>query len=343
MNQVSKIMKQLVWLMGAGGAGMLFMYLGNVYLFPLWQMSGNHAAEIENIYHENKQLKKDVELLKTRYLRLRNRLDTYVPHDLRYSAMADIDKSIESKTSLDIPAGLSEERPDVQHAYHRLVLEKQRWDRFLQDQYQYVLETTIEPSMEHPPPANEENLKYFDGLTASLTLHKKLIRDVRVFHDEIQFQQKHREDKLAYKAYDYKLKLDPFARESSIADAMQQALSALSTGVYHQEAVEVLDRLGDEFIRPIRQEYERLLTAGGDSAPSNYNYNIFLTFGKKIMDYADTLASQSSIPLAPNALGELDYLHRRLYQSFQDLYEIGQHVTIDAAFLDMGELVRTLQ
>ena len=211
---------------------------------------------------------------------------------------------------LDIPAGLPEEGLDVQYAYHRLVLEKHRWDALLQERYRFILETTIEPLLlEHPPLIHADNTKYFDELTASLNLHKRLVRDVRVFHSEIQFQQKHREDELPYKAYDYKLKLDPFTRESSIADAMQQALSALSTGVYYQEAVDVLDRLGDEFIRPVRQEYERLLSAEGASAPSNYNYNIFLTFGEKIMDYADTLGSQSSISPAPKALGELDYLY----------------------------------
>jgi len=68
-----------------------------------------------------------------------------------------------------------------------------------------------------------------------------------------------------------------------------------------------------------------------------------LTFGKKIMDYADMLAGQTLVPLAPKALGELDYLHRRLQQSFRDLYEIGQHETIDAALLDMEELERTIR
>lgn len=245
---------------------------------------------------------------------------------------------------LGIPEGLSKEGLDAQHAFRRLVLEKHRWDRFLQNQYKDILETVLEPVfMERLPLADEETVKAFDELTASLKLHKKLIRDVRIFHSEIQFQQKHHEGDFSYKAYDYKLRPDPFARESSIADAMQQALSALGTGVHHQEAVEVLDRMGDEFIRPVRQEYERLLSADNDAAPSNYNYNIFFTFGKKIMDYTDMLAGQTSIPLAPKALGELDYLHRRLQQSFRDLYEIGQHETIDAAFLDMEELERTIR
>jgi len=344
MKQVFKAFKPLALLVGAGVVGMFFLYLGGVYLLPQWQEKGDYAADFRKLHYENKQLKHEIELLKTRYLNLKSRLDVYAPYDVRYSQIADGEIGIETMMSQDIPEGLSEEGLDVQHAYRRFVLENKHWDRFVQDQYKHILETTIEPiSIGRPPLANEDNLKYFDELAASLKLHKKLIRDVRVFHSEIQFELKHNQGELPYKAYDYKLKLEPFARESSIADAMQQALSTLSVGAYHQEAVEVLDRLGDEFMRPVRQEYERLLSAEGGTSPSNYNYNIYLTFGKKIMDYADALASQSSIPLASTALGELDFLRRRLYQSFHDLYEIGQQVTIDAALLDMEELERNIR
>lgn len=344
MKQVFKAIKPLALLVGAGVVGMFFVYLGGAYLLPQWQEKGDSAADFRNLHHENEQLRKDIELLKHQYLNLRKRLDTYSPHDLRYSEMVDADGHIEPIALLDVPPELSEERLDVQEVYHRLVLEKQRWDRFLQNKYKHILEMAIEPVLMQPPYlVNEANSKYFDDLTASLRLHKKLIRDVRIFHSEIQFQNIHSQGHSPYQAYDYKLKLDHFARESSITDAMQQALSTLSTGVYHQEAVEVLDRLGDEFTRPVRQEYERLLSSDGSSAASNYNYNIFLTFAKKIMEYSDTLTSQSSIPLAPKAFGELDYLHRRLNQSFHDLYEIGQQETIDAALLDMEELERNIR
>jgi len=344
MNPLSRVYRYFAFFFGEVMAGTLFMYLGGVYLFPQWQEQGDYTVDFRNLHHENEQLRKDIELLKHQYLNLQKRLDTYVPHDLRYSEMVDADQHIESMALLDVPPELSEERLDVQQVYHRLILEKHRWDYFLQDKYKYILEKAVEPVLIQPPHlVNEANTKYFDDLTASLRLHKKLIRDVRIFHSEIQFQQKHGEADLAYKAYDYKLNLDPFARESSVADALQQALSALSTGVYHQEAVEVLDRLGDEFTRPVRQEYERFLSADGNLAPSSYNYNVFLTFAKKIMDYADMLASQTSIPLAPKALDELDYLHRRLNQSFHDLDEIGQQETIDAAFLDMEELERSIR
>jgi len=344
MKPEPQVYKRLVLIAGACVVCVMLLHLGSVYLFWPWQGDREYAADFRALHHENERLRKDVKLLKDQYLNLQKRLDIYAPHDLRYGEMVDVDQHIESMTLLDVPPELSAERPDVQQVYHRLVLEKQRWDRFLQDKYQHILERTVEPVLLQPPYlVNEANAKYFDDLTASLSLHKKLIRDVRIFHSEIQFQQKHEEGELAYKAYDYKLKLDPFARESSVADALQQALSALSTGVYHQEAVEVLDRLGDAFTRPVRQEYERLLSADGDLAPSGYNYNIFLTFAKKIMDYTDTLASQSAIPLAPKAFGELDYLHRRLKQSFHDLYEIGQQESIDAALLDMEELERNIQ
>ena len=344
MKPLSTVYRYLAVLFGAVMAGMLLMHLGGVYLFPVWQGHGDYAADFRKLHHENERLRNDIELLKHQYHNLQKRLDTYAPHDLRYKEMVDADQHVESMALLEVPPELSEERLDVQQVYHRLVLEKQRWDRFLQDKYKHILEKAVEPVLMHPPYlVNEANAKYFDDLTASLRLHKKLIRDVRIFHSEIQIQQKHGEDELAYKAYEYKLKLDPFARESSIADAMQDALSALSTGVYHQEAVEVLDRLGDEFTRPVRQEYERLLSSDGDSTASSYNYNIFLTFAKKIMDYTDTLTSQASIPLAPKAFGELDYLQRRLNQCFHDLYEIGQQEAIDAALLDMEELERNIQ
>jgi len=344
MKPLSRVYRYLAILFGALVAGMLLMYLGGIYLFPIWQEQGDYRADFRNLHHENQRLRNDIEWLKHQYRNLQMRMDTYAPHDLRYGKTADADPHMASTALLDVPPELSEERLDVQQVYHRLVLEKQRWDRFLQDKYKPILEKAVEPVLMQPPYlVNEANTKYFDDLTASLRLHKKLIRDVRIFHSEIQFQQKHGEGEYAYKAYDYKLKLDPFARESSVADAMQQALNALSTGVYHQEAVEVLDRLGDEFTRPVRQEYERLLSADGDLAPSSYNYNIFLTFAKKIMDYTDMLASQSSIALAPKAFGELDYLHRRLQQSFHDLYEIGQQESIDAALLDMEELERNIQ
>jgi hypothetical protein len=42
-------------------------------------------------------------------------------------------------------------------------------------------------------------------------------------------------------------------KNQHLVDAMQQAMSALSVGIYQQEAVEVLDRIGDEFTKPIQQ------------------------------------------------------------------------------------------
>ena len=344
MKHESKAFSRLVVLVGVVLAGMFLFYQGEDYLHSLRQEYREHGAELRNLRHDNEQLRKDIERLKSQYLHLRKYLNTYAPHDMRYSDLSSRENSIQFQASPELPPGLSGEDLHVQQAYHQMLLEKQFWDGHLLEQYKDILTAALEPAfMKLPPVKNEESLKYFDELTASLRLHKKLIRDVRIFHSEIQFQQKHDGGDPAYKAYDYKLRLDPFARESSIADAMQQALSALSTGVYHQEAVEVLDRLGDEFTQPVRQEYERMLSSDGEPAAINYNFNIFLTFAKKIMDYTDTLASQSSIPLAPKALDELDYLHRQLKQSFNDLYEIGQQETIDAAFLDMEELERSIR
>ena len=344
MKQESKAFSRLVVLVGVVLAGVLLFYQGKDYLHSLQQEYREYGVELRNLRHDNEQLRKDIERLKNQYFHLRKRVNTYAPQDMRYSDLSGRENGIQSQAFPELPPGLSGEDLHVQQAYHQMLLEKQRWDGYLLEQYKDILTAAVEPAiMTLPPVKNEESLHYFDELTASLRLHKKLLRDVRIFNSEIQFQQKHGGGDLAYKAYDYKLRLDPFARESSIADAMQQALSALSTGVYHQEAVEVLDRLGDEFTQPVRQEYERMLSSDGEPAVINYNFNIFLTFAKKIIDYSDALASQSSIPLAPKALGELDYLHRRLEQSFHDLYEIGQQETIDAALLDMEELARSIQ
>jgi hypothetical protein len=71
---------------------------------------------------------------------------------------------------------------------------------------------------------------------------------------------------------------------------LQQAMSALSAGIYQQEAVEVLDRIGDEFTKPIQQLYEQQQDTTASPVPTKYNYNFYTVFGKKLLDYSDTLA-----------------------------------------------------
>ena len=56
------------------------------------------------------------------------------------------------------------------------------------------------------------------------------------------------------------------------------------------------------------------------------------------MNYADTLARQTLIPLAPTALGELDFFSRRIGRSLVQLYEAGGQGNIDSTLLDMETL-----
>jgi glycogen debranching enzyme len=128
-----------------------------------------------------------------------------------------------------------------------------------------------------------------------------------------------------------------------MVDALQQAMSALSAGIYEQEAVEVLDRISDEFTKPIQQLYEQQREAAEPFAAKNYNFNFYTVFGKKLMDYADNLARQSSISLGPSAFGELDFFNRRLSEDLYDLYLAGQDKAIDPNYLDVNELEQTLQ
>ena len=106
----------------------------------------------------------------------------------------------------------------------------------------------------------------------------------------------------------------------------------------NKEAVEVIDRLGDAFTKPVEKFYERQQNSSGTPVPTNYNYNIYMVFGKKLMTYSDALAQQSSIYLDPSTLGELDYFNRRLSQSFYDLYQVGLNETINSTHLDLEQL-----
>ena len=176
----------------------------------------------------------------------------------------------------------------------------------------------------------------------ALKLHKRLIRDIRLFHDEIKFQKRQLYAQQPYELYDLKFKLAPFTLESALVDALQQAMSALSAGIYEQEAVAVLDRIGDEFTKPIQQLYEHQLETTEVPVLSKYNYNFYTLFGKKLMDYSVTLAEQSAIPLDSSAFGNLDFFNRRISESLYDLYQVGQDEAINPMYLDVNELERIL-
>jgi hypothetical protein len=245
-----------------------------------------------------------------------------------------------------LPEQLTEERIELRLIYFKLRREKKLWDQYQQGQYKHILETTLEPAViesQHLNLDNEENRKYFLEMEGALKLHRRLIRDVRMFHDEIQFQQKQYHARQQYELYDLKFKLSPFARESGLVDALQQALSALSVGIYQREAVEVIDRLGEAYTKPIRQLYEKLQNSTEPSITNDYNYDIFIVHGKKLLDYTDTLVQQSLITLEPATLGELDIFKRRLSQSFYDLYQIGLNETISSTHLDFDVLEQDIR
>ena len=227
-----------------------------------------------------------------------------------------------------------------------MLAEKNRWDRYQQEKYNGILEGTVEPVVAEIQDLifeSEENLEYFQELENALNLHKRLIRDVRIFHDEIKYQKEQLHAQQPYALYDLKFRLAPFTRESALVDALQQAMSALSAGIFEQEAVDVLDRIGDEFIRPIQQLYEEPDDKTETSLLSKYNYNFYTLFGKKLMDYSDHLAEQSAIPLQSSAFGELDYFNRELFENLYDLYRAGQDEAIDPNYLDMESLAQLLQ
>jgi hypothetical protein len=245
-----------------------------------------------------------------------------------------------------LPEDLIEERFEIRHMYRKLQRQKKLWEQYQQEKYEGILETTLEPSVISSQKLNlenEDNRKYFLELESDFKLHRRLIRDVRMFHDEIQFQQKQFQARQQYELYDIKLKLSPFAKESGLVDALQQALSALSVGVYEREAVGVIDRLGEAYTKPIRQLHEKLQNSTEPSIASKYNYDIYIVHGKKLLEYTDTLAQQSLIALEPSTRGELDIFKRRLSQSFYDLYQIGLNETISSAHLDFEELEQDIR
>lgn len=308
-----------------------------------WQIiKPDLMAQNSNLRNEIELLKSKNESLKNQNLRLKRYLDAYEHNFIELKDAATNCCQNESMFPDDLPDALTEERFEIRQIYRELLAEKKRWDQYQQAQYKNILESTLEPAdmeIQNLNLENEENMEYFNELESALKLHKRLIRDVRMFHDEIQFQKKQIWAQQQYQLYDLKFELnDPFARESALVDALQQAMSALSAGIYQQEAVEVIDRLGDAFTKPVEKFYERQQNSSGTPVPTNYNYNIYMVFGKKLMTYSDALAQQSSIYLDPSTLGELDYFNRRLSQSFYDLYQVGLNETISSTHLDLEQL-----
>ena len=295
--------------------------------------------------NENAYIKSELDGLNKLNRSLRKYLDLY---EINFIELKDAVKDcypIKSMFPDDFPEELISERFEIRQLFRELLSEKKRWDQYQQAQYEGILEKSLEPVMIESQSLkleNKENMQYFLELESALKLHKRLIRDVRLFHDEIQYQKQQLHTQQEYELYDLKFKLDPFARESALVDALQQAMSALSAGIYQQEAVEVLDRIGDEFTKPIQQLYEQQQDTTASPVPTKYNYNFYTVFGKKLLDYSDTLAQQSSITLGPSAFGELDFFNRRLSDSLYDLYQAGQYEAINPSHLDLDGLEQVL-
>ena len=304
------------------------------------------------LFLENAKLKKaragltrQIEDLKKQNQRLKTLLAAYEHNFIALNDGAGSGNQIQSLPPIDLPAPIAQERFEIRQLYRQIHLEKHRWDHYQQEQYQNILEGTLEPVVIASQDLElecEENREYFLEMERALKLHKRLIRDVRLFHDEINFQKTQLNAQQPYELYDLKFKLAPFARESALVDALQQAMSALSAGIYEQEAMEVLDRVGDEFTNPIERLYEQQRDTVEPTVAKDYNYNYYTLFGQKLMDYADSLAQQSDIPLGSSAFGELDYFNRRLSESLYDLYLAGLEEAVDSNYLDMDELEQIL-
>lgn len=249
-----------------------------------------------------------------------------------------------SESTQTTPATLLEEDPAIRQYYQSLRLEKQRWDRYRQEKYRTILETLEEPARIAPPELNlqnEANRVLISDLVQTLNLHTQLVRDVRMFHDEVLFREKQARNDLTYRLYEHKYKLAPFAREAALADALQQALSALSAGLYQEAALEVIERLSEEYTRPVHQLNQQLADTDSRTASLTYNYNIFIVYGKKLMRFSDMLLQQKTVGLAPPAFGELDFFYRRLSQCFDDLEQISQDETLPPSHLDPSYLTPT--
>lgn len=298
-------------------------------------------AANEKLRIENEGLKDSMAVLEKQNRQLKKALLDWVSqfssldHDILTARESVINPFQDPIQNLDKESFLN------QQIYRALLAERKRWDVYQQSQYQEILESTLEPAVVNSQylTFEDDNIREaYSEIENALNLHKRLIRDIRLFHDEVQYRQKRLLEDPSYQLYDLKFNLEPFARESAMADALQQAMSAMGAGIYPQESAQVLDRLGDAFINPIQDLSEWLENPADTSGPKQYNYNFYIVFGKKLMNYADALSRQSLVPLAPSALGELDFFSRKIARSLLQLYEAGQQGNIDSTLLDMETL-----
>ena len=319
-------------------------YVAAKGFLPQWMgfhLPSDAGDETADLIAENQTLKQVIVELNEQIRRLKKAL---VGRSVQFAMLQqeiDAPRPSNGLPSLSSLKNMDNELFLNQQIYRALLAEKKRWDAYQQSQYKDILETTLEPVIvesQYLIFQNEASREKFREIESILSLHRQLIRDVRVFHDEIQFRKKQIQGGSDYDLYDLKLELQPFARESAIADALQQALSAVGAGIYQQEASQALERLMGVFVAPIEALTAWLADPDDASEPGPYNYNFYIVFGKKLINYADHLARQTYIPLAPSALGELDYFSRRIGQSLTALNEAGGRANIDPDLLDVQAL-----
>ena len=288
--------------------------------------------------NENERLKRDLDELLEKNQRLKQVFANRVLQDSVFSETGEVDRLPAAQQTQNPIEELSEELLLNQQIYRAMLAEKKRWDEYLQDQYREILESPVEPIVvdsQYLTFKSEANRVRFNDIESVLNLHKRLIRDVRLFHDEVKYRQKVIHEDPAYQLYDLKFNLESFAVESAIADALQQAMSTVGVGIYQQEAKEVMERLGEEFVRPIKDLAEWLEDPTDSPNIVLTNYHFYVVFGKKVLNYADYLARQTLIPLAPSALGELDFFSRTVAQSLKSLDEAADLDNIDLMHQNM--------
>jgi len=219
MSQISKS-----WGILAGMAAFIAMFMFLIGIKgtreKLWQVVKPDLIEDNvNLKNENDRLKLKIASLTKQNLSLKKYLDAYENNFVDLKDAARNCYTIESMLPADLPQGLIKEPFEIRQIFRDMLSEKKLWDQYQQEQYKNILESTVEPNVieaQNLNLDNGDNREYFFELEGALNLHKRLIRDVRLFHDEIQFQKNRHNAQQAYELYDLKFKLGPFARESAL-------------------------------------------------------------------------------------------------------------------------------
>ena len=111
-----------------------------------WQLiKTDLITENAELNHENELLKHKIAGLRNQNLSLKKYLDAYEDNFIALKDAAGNCYQIESKLSADLPKGLTQESFEIRQIYRKLLSEKKRWDQYQQEQYQTVLESTLEP------------------------------------------------------------------------------------------------------------------------------------------------------------------------------------------------------